>query len=246
MARGRPLLEARQAVLDLMQIVRDWEPATEREKAIYAEALPTVSDLWNTRRQRIIASQHGIPRWEWCAVILGGIITVGTHVPLRPRQSQAPDRPHGDGRPADRAEYLPPPDVRLSVLRRPVRQPRQLSRGLVGLAPKSVHPRVAVSRWPTSRAPGFFTSRVPCSSAWASWHRRSCSSNTLRGEEPPLPACWAVGAFARARHHQFAFDLRYRVSHRSALQICGTPVVLAICDPAEVDVRPRISGAAAI
>ncbi len=77
MARGRPLLEARQAVLDLMQIVRDWEPATEREKAIYAEALPTVSDLWNTRRQRIIASQHGIPALEWCAVILGGIITVG-------------------------------------------------------------------------------------------------------------------------------------------------------------------------
>ncbi len=77
LAQGQPLLEARQAVLDLMRVVRDWEPATEREKAVYAEVLPTVSDLWNSRRQRIIASQHRIPALEWCVVILGGIITVG-------------------------------------------------------------------------------------------------------------------------------------------------------------------------
>ena len=77
LAHGQPLLEARQAVLDLMRLVRDWEPATEREKAVYAEVLPTVSDLWNARRQRIIASQHRIPPLEWCVVILGGIITVG-------------------------------------------------------------------------------------------------------------------------------------------------------------------------
>ena len=45
--------------------------------------------------------------------------------------------------------------------------------------------------------------------------------------------------------YYFAF---YVIEHYIdlSLQICGTPVVLAICDPAEVDVRPRISGAAAI
>ncbi|MHB1559992.1 MAG: bestrophin-like domain [Isosphaeraceae bacterium] len=77
LAQGRHLPEARRACLELMRVVRDWEPATESEKAIYAEAIEAASDFWNARRMRIISSQRGIPPLEWCAVILGGVVTVG-------------------------------------------------------------------------------------------------------------------------------------------------------------------------
>jgi hypothetical protein len=77
MAQGGHLPEARRACFDLMRAVRDWEPATESEKAVYAAAVPAAADYWNARRLRIIACQSGIPPLEWCAVILGGIVTVG-------------------------------------------------------------------------------------------------------------------------------------------------------------------------
>jgi hypothetical protein len=77
MAQGQYLSEARQACLEMMNVARDWEPTTESEKAVYAECIEAASDLWNARRLRIIASERGIPPLEWCAVILGGIVTVG-------------------------------------------------------------------------------------------------------------------------------------------------------------------------
>ena len=76
MAEGRPLPAARQQALELMNVVRDWEPATESEKTLYAEAVPAASQFWNARRLRIIACERGIPPLEWCAVILGAIVTV--------------------------------------------------------------------------------------------------------------------------------------------------------------------------
>jgi Protein of unknown function (DUF4239) len=77
MARGEHLPEARRACLELMRVVRDWEPSSESEKTVYAAAVPAASEFWNARRLRIIACQRGIPPLEWCAVILGGIVTVG-------------------------------------------------------------------------------------------------------------------------------------------------------------------------
>lgn len=77
MAEGRHLPEARRACFELMRAVRDWEPNSEAEKSLYASAVPAASDFWNARRLRIIACQRGIPALEWCAVILGGIVTVG-------------------------------------------------------------------------------------------------------------------------------------------------------------------------
>jgi hypothetical protein len=77
MAEGRHLPAARRACLGLMHAVRDWEPNTEAEKTLYASAVPAASDFWNARRLRIISCQRGIPNLEWCAVILGGIVTVG-------------------------------------------------------------------------------------------------------------------------------------------------------------------------
>ncbi len=77
MAHGHHLPEARQSAIDLMRIVRDWEPATESEKAIYAAAVPAASTFWSARRERIIACMRGVPRLEWCVVILGGVVTIG-------------------------------------------------------------------------------------------------------------------------------------------------------------------------
>ncbi len=60
-----------------MRVVRDWEPVTESEQTAYAESVPAAAKFWNGRRERIIGSQRGVPRLEWCVVILGGIVTVG-------------------------------------------------------------------------------------------------------------------------------------------------------------------------
>ena len=77
MAEGKHLPEARRACFELMRIVRDWEPSTESEKVVYDAAVAAAAEFWNARRLRIIACQRGIPALEWCAVILGGIVTVG-------------------------------------------------------------------------------------------------------------------------------------------------------------------------
>ena len=77
MARGEHDPESLRAVLDLMAAVRDWEPSSESEKAVYATAIVAATDLWNARRERIILCGQGIPNLEWFAVILGGIVTVG-------------------------------------------------------------------------------------------------------------------------------------------------------------------------
>lgn len=76
LAKGQHLPEARRACLELMQVVRDWEPTTESQNAVYAEAIEAASDFWNARRMRIISCERGIPPLEWFAVILGGGVTV--------------------------------------------------------------------------------------------------------------------------------------------------------------------------
>lgn len=76
MTRGEHLPEARRACFGLMRTVRDWEPSTESEKAAYAASVEAAAAFWNSRRLRIIACQRGIPPLEWCAVILGAIVTV--------------------------------------------------------------------------------------------------------------------------------------------------------------------------
>lgn len=77
MAEGRPDQESHAAVLNLMKAVRDWEPNTESEKAIYSAALVAATDLWNARRERLIVCYHGIPALEWFIVVLGGVVTIG-------------------------------------------------------------------------------------------------------------------------------------------------------------------------
>ena len=59
-----------------MRVVRDWEPSTESEKVVYDASVEAAAQFWNARRLRIIACQRGIPALEWCAVVLGAIVTV--------------------------------------------------------------------------------------------------------------------------------------------------------------------------
>ena len=77
MSRGTFDEESREAVLKLMEAVRDWEPNTESEKAIYSVALVAATDLWNARRERLIVCHQGIPGLEWFIVVLGGMVTIG-------------------------------------------------------------------------------------------------------------------------------------------------------------------------
>jgi hypothetical protein len=77
MVHGEHLPEARKLAIDLMKLVRDWEPVSESEKATYALGLEAASRFWAGRRERIVACQRGVPPLEWCIVILGGIVTVG-------------------------------------------------------------------------------------------------------------------------------------------------------------------------
>jgi hypothetical protein len=77
MERGSFDPETREAVLRLMAAVRDWEPSTESEKAVYSAALTAATDLWNARRERLIVCYQGVPALEWFIVVLGAIITIG-------------------------------------------------------------------------------------------------------------------------------------------------------------------------
>ena len=105
-----------------MRVVRDWEPVSESEKAVYGEVLPAASDFWNARRERILACGRGVPLLEWCIVIIGGIVTVGlTYLfvfdDLRIQMALTAMVAL-----LDRAQYFPHPHVRISVFGRPVGQ----------------------------------------------------------------------------------------------------------------------------
>jgi hypothetical protein len=77
MARGTFDPETLRTVLELMAVLRDWEPTTESEKSLYASAVQASTDLWNARRERLLVCSQGIPTLEWFAVILGGMVTIG-------------------------------------------------------------------------------------------------------------------------------------------------------------------------
>ncbi len=76
MDHGRFSLKARAAALSLFDSVIDYEPVTEKQKAIYATSLEATSDLWNNRRIRTGMVTLGIPTLEWLVLIVGGIITI--------------------------------------------------------------------------------------------------------------------------------------------------------------------------
>ncbi len=67
---------ARKTAIALMKAVEDFEPSTEREKAIFPIAVSEVCEVWDNRRARTNMSSHGIPAVEWIVLVIGGVITV--------------------------------------------------------------------------------------------------------------------------------------------------------------------------
>jgi hypothetical protein len=73
---GRYAPTARRAAIDLINAVSDFEPTTEKEKAIYATELSVLCEFWNCRRTRTVAAAQGIPTLEWVVLIVGGVLTM--------------------------------------------------------------------------------------------------------------------------------------------------------------------------
>ncbi len=76
MDKGCICPRARKLAISMVRAVRDWEPVSESEKAIYAQALSESCQVWDSRRARTNMSQHTIPTLEWVVLVIGGVITV--------------------------------------------------------------------------------------------------------------------------------------------------------------------------
>ena len=61
---------------ELRRAVLAFEPRTEREDALYSQALTLVVDLDEGRALRLLEAREGIPSILWVVLILGGAVTV--------------------------------------------------------------------------------------------------------------------------------------------------------------------------
>jgi hypothetical protein len=68
-------LSQRKAI-DLMSSLMDFEPKTEREKAVYSQLISEASQFWENREERVSIAEKGIPFVEWVVLIAGAIITI--------------------------------------------------------------------------------------------------------------------------------------------------------------------------
>lgn len=76
MAKGEYWPEARRMAVHLYQVVLDYQPTTETQKAIYTQMITSVGEFWNHRRHRINIATNGMPIVEWVTLIVGAIVTV--------------------------------------------------------------------------------------------------------------------------------------------------------------------------
>jgi hypothetical protein len=73
--RSSPRVEAN--LDELRQSVQRYEPHTDAQDALYAEALSEVADLEENREFRLVAVNEGIPYIVWVVLVVGGVLTVG-------------------------------------------------------------------------------------------------------------------------------------------------------------------------
>ena len=67
---------AREISLEILKTVKNIEPITENQKAMFSMLLSETSDYLIARRERTKAANFGEPGIEWLILIVGGIITV--------------------------------------------------------------------------------------------------------------------------------------------------------------------------
>jgi len=76
MAQGRSSGSARQMAFTLSKSLRDFEPASESQKAVYPLIIEQIRRVWDCRRERISITKNGVPAVEWFVLIAGGVVTV--------------------------------------------------------------------------------------------------------------------------------------------------------------------------
>jgi hypothetical protein len=77
LAHHRSSPQARAIYRQLQDFVQDQEPTAPAALVRYQQALDTVTNLGNARRERIDLATEGIPVPLWVALVLGAVITVG-------------------------------------------------------------------------------------------------------------------------------------------------------------------------
>ncbi|WP_406694709.1 hypothetical protein V5E97_27015 [Singulisphaera sp. Ch08] len=76
MDEGRHSDKARESAIRLFDVVTDFEPKTEKEKAIYATQLTSLCQFWDSRRTRTVTAAYGVTSLEWLVLFVGGAVTV--------------------------------------------------------------------------------------------------------------------------------------------------------------------------
>ena len=77
MSRGRVSPHAEQVVQQLAEAVRDLDPKTDFQNALYTDALGRLDVLRENRALRLTEVREGIPSVVWVAMVAGAVITVG-------------------------------------------------------------------------------------------------------------------------------------------------------------------------
>jgi hypothetical protein len=77
MKEGRSSSRIEANLKELRRSVQGYEPRTDAQNALYAEALAEVGELEENREFRLLAVDEGIPYMVWVVLIVGGVLTVG-------------------------------------------------------------------------------------------------------------------------------------------------------------------------
>lgn len=75
MEQQKNSFQARHLAIKLVRTIEEFDPVSEREKALYPALVQEGLSLWDNRRARIITATNGIPAVEWFVVIAGGVVT---------------------------------------------------------------------------------------------------------------------------------------------------------------------------
>jgi hypothetical protein len=76
MGRGETSSKATRLADELGQAVRDLNPRSEAQNALYSEMLARLDDLRESRALRLLEVRQGLPSIMWFVLILGGMLNV--------------------------------------------------------------------------------------------------------------------------------------------------------------------------
>ena len=76
MKEGRSSSRMEAHLEELRRSVQGYEPHTDAQDALYAQALAEVDELEENREFRLIAVNEGIPYMVWVVLLVGGVLTI--------------------------------------------------------------------------------------------------------------------------------------------------------------------------